>query len=159
MPTDRKKVARFTVDGEEMSITFIPVYDKEDDPEQVFCNTCPLLSFCELLPDPRDITDKEHTMMDFCLATGDQSPSEVLSSDKYENLMPDVSDVIKFSKKVGTPVYQKLIEKNPYVELTAVIDQVCGPEGFTCPMYTKSHEYCSVENKMCVLHRLFPTLK
>lgn len=155
MPTERIKAVNVDVNGKKLSFGFYPVPDDENNPEELFCNTCPLHGFCNLIPDPRDPENKEVTFMDFCGATGDQSISETLSSDKYENLLPVVSDVIEYTKVLGSDVYQKIIEKDPYVKLSEVIDCMCGEGGYPCPMYNKEHSNCSSSNLVCVLKNLF----
>lgn len=162
MPSNKKKIVKVDVNGKTMEFGFHPVADDVNNPEELYCNDCPLNGFCELIPDPRPQKEKGEgesdvvsSFMDFCSVTGDLEVQEMLDSDKYENLVPDVSDVIKYTQAIGSDLYQKILEKDPYVKLSEVIDCVCGENGYPCPMYNKDHTNCNVKNGVCVLNTLF----
>ena len=159
MPTEKRKTVVVNVNGSELKFRFYPVYDREDDPEQLFCDTCKLSELCGLIPDPRNPGDAKSTFTDFCGASGNLSDQESLSSDKYENLLPEVADVVDFTRVIGSDLYQKIVEKDPYVRLSEVIDCMCGEGGYPCPMYNKEHTKCHSSNRNCVLNNLFKSNK
>lgn len=156
MPTNKVKSVKVEVKEKNFTFRFHPVYDDVENPEQLFCESCPLFSFCDLLSDPREPDNKETSFQDFCIATGDQALQEVLNDDKFENLLPEVSDVLVYTKHMDEDIYKKLIQKDPYVKVAEVIDCMCGPNGYTCPMYNPEHTNCSSTNGICILRKLFP---
>jgi hypothetical protein len=155
MPTNKVKTVEVEVKGKKFTFRFYPVFDDIDNPEQIFCTSCPLYSFCDLIPYPCDVDNEEATFQDFCIQTGDKEYQEVLNEDKLENLVPDFSDALVFTKYVNSDIFQKIVEKDPYVRLSDVIDSVCGPEGYTCPSYNEQHTECTASNGLCILKRIF----
>lgn len=152
---NKNKKVEVVINEKTYSFKFLPVYDDKENPEQIFCTSCPLCDFCDLISDPKNPDNKERSFQDFCIETGDQTPEDMFSEGKFENLVPEISDVLKFANDFNQNIYKQMLQKDRYVRLGDVIDSFCGPDGYTCPVYNKDHTNCSSENGLCVLRKLF----
>ena len=152
----KNKKVEVVINGKTYSFKFYPVYDNPENPEQIYCTSCPLLNFCDLISYPNDPDDQQKTFQDFCIETGDQTPENIFNDGGFENLVPEISDVLRFANDFNQNIYKQILQKDKYVRLGDVIDSFCGPDGYTCPVYNKDHTNCSSENGLCVLRKLFP---
>lgn len=139
-----KRVKVLTPSGDKF-IIYRPL--EEIPTDKLICDeNCPYGKSCGKLPDPRDPDNEELSFTDFCNSLGEnEGDSESLVSmvpaeGELENLFKDREDIL-----------QIILENNPVYSLTNIIDSCC-PD--MCESYDKSHSYCTLENKMCILRPL-----
>ena len=159
MPATKNKTVTVTFNGKNYTFRFKPMSESGMAPEDLLCEkVCPLNEVCNRLKDPRNLEDETATFNDFCLAVGgdpDKSAEEILNDESTENLMPVIEDVLNYLEDQDKDLYREIINANPYVRLSDVIDSVCGPDGYDCSMYNKDHSNCTRTNGLCILKRIF----
>lgn len=124
-------------------------FDDTEKMEKLPCESvCPYgIKVCEAMPDPRDPSNKAKCFANWCTELGREA-----DQDKILVRSVPAAGTIESSLGDFKEIYQALLEKNPMVRLTEVIDCVCSGG---CDMYNESHSNCNHENKFCILRNLF----
>lgn len=148
-----KRVKVMTQKGERV-LVFRPI--KDIPTEQVICETeCPYGKICDKIIDPRNPNNPDFKFTDFCGDLGEimeeESESEKSKNEDLTEYVP-VEGTIEENLYDFPDIFQTLIEKNPMVRISDVIDKCCSS---WCDSYTKDHSNCNTKNKLCIMHDLF----
>ena len=146
--SEQKKVKVIKVDGEDgakFEFKFRPLFNVGDD--ELVCETrCSYCDICDKIGDPRALKDNERCFEDFCGELGETDDPENL------NMIP-MPGSLEEGFKNEKDIFQRLIEKNPTIRLSDLIEKVCST-GW-CEDYNKEHTNCVASNKSCLMQDLF----
>ncbi len=148
-----KRISVLTPKGERI-LSFMPIDEHLlNEQEYTPCDKqCPYgPELCDKIKDPRDPTNPKKCFGDWCANLGNNEGDQP----EYANCVP-IEGTIEENLGDIQDIHQTLIEKDPLVKLTNVIDNVC--DGY-CDMYEQTHSQCNSNNKLCILRKLFKNNK
>lgn len=133
-------------------INMVPIMIDPSNPiEETLCaSKCPYGNICEKLRDPRNPSDPNRTLQDWCV--------EISFNDENLDTVNELGSMVPAEGSIETlydtesDPFKQLMELNPMVNLNTFIDQVCS--GF-CSMYNKEHSNCNIKNDFCICKGLF----
>ena len=103
---------------------------------------------CNRLPHPEEPDNKEKSFMDFCYAM----TSDLEKGPAVGDYIPKEGTIEENLADIADPYKSFAQDEHAYVKLGTVIDTVCDE---VCPDYDPSHCNCGIENKFCILRKLF----
>lgn len=104
---------------------------------------------CDKIKDPRAGAEEGLTFLDFCSELGTDEVG--VADERTVNSVP-VEGTIETELEDVVNIYESMVDKDPYVKLSDIIDCVCS--GW-CDVYTPDHSNCKSGNGSCILHSLF----
>lgn len=133
-------------------VNMVPILIDPNEPiEETLCaSKCPYGSICEKLRDPRDPSNPEKTLQDWCVEISFND--ENLDSVNELGSMVPAEGSIEALYDGESDSFKQLLELNPLVNLNTFIDTVC--PGF-CSFYDKDHSKCNMKNDFCICKGLF----
>ena len=128
-------------DKDTNSENYIKARKVSDNSLYVCDELCPYYGLCNDIPDPRDIENTSKSFLDFCEQSEDGN-----------YYIPIEGSIEEYLDKKGYDMFQSILEYNPKIEITKLIDKVCS--GW-CENYDPSHCNCKSTNYTCILKNLF----
>lgn len=146
----REKYIRISVNTEkgQRSLTFRPV-DVTNATDLICESDCPYKGVCDKIKDPRKDAEEGLTFLDFCSEIGTEEDGSI--DENRINCVP-IEGTLETELGDIVSIWGDLIDKNPYVKLSDVIDGVC--PGW-CDAYTPDHVNCKAGNGSCILRALY----